>query len=90
MHGGGRAPGRGRGRAADAQLTLPTPKVQFEKLKRAILEAVKAEPGLRSKNAICVRVKGGNKTEKLQAIEELLLDGGKLTDLGTGGGFRAV
>ncbi len=75
----------------DTQLDLEgLPKmVDVSALKRTVLQVLKREPGLTSKNAICTRLIG-NKTTKLQAIDELLEEG-KVTDLGQKtGGFRAV
>jgi predicted ATP-dependent serine protease len=69
--------------------TAQTPKANMAAVKRAVLAVVKAEPGLTSKNAICTRVTGGNKTVKLQAIAELLEER-MMVDLGDAGGFRAT
>ncbi|HSY20677.1 MAG TPA: DnaB-like helicase N-terminal domain-containing protein [Polyangiaceae bacterium] len=57
----------------------------FDALKTKIVELVKGEPTLTSKNAICARITGGNKTDKLQAIDELM-EAGRLVQLD--GGFR--
>ena len=54
---------------------------KFDQLKDSIVRVVREAGTLRSCNAICSRVKGGTKTDKLQAINELL-DEGKLAKSG--------
>lgn len=48
---------------------------KFLALKEAIWGLVQASPGLRTKNSICDRVAGGNKSAKCTAIDELVQDG---------------
>lgn len=54
-------------------------------LKRAIVDAVRAEGEVKSKNVICGLVRGGNKSLKLDAIEDLLTTG-QLMSVGSNGG----
>jgi hypothetical protein len=56
----------------------------FDALKARIVAVVRAERDLDSKNAICSRITGANKTDKLQAIAELL-KAGKLAQPGGDG-----
>ena len=62
------------------------PGERFARLKDQILAVVRDHRGLKSANAICERVHGGNKGTRLQAIRELL-DEGKLVG-GDGSEFR--
>jgi len=54
---------------------------RFEALKKQILMTVRQCGDLRSKNAICDRLEGGNKSKKLTAIQELI-DEGRLMQVG--------
>ena len=56
-------------------------------LKETIFQLVASTPGLRTKNSICDRVTGGNKSAKCTSIDELL-DEGRL--IISDGGFIAV
>jgi hypothetical protein len=62
---------------------------EFEALKGRVIDLVKREHNLKSKNAICARLTGGNKTVKLQAIDELV-DEGMLVQLGGEGNVFRV
>lgn len=55
------------------------------RLRSAILEAVRSEGEVKSKNVICGLVRGGNKALRLEAIDELLA-AGMLVSLGPNGG----
>jgi hypothetical protein len=69
------------------QVRPPTaPGERFARLKDQVLAVVRDHRGLKSANAICERVRGGNKGSRLQAIHELL-DEGKLVG-GEGTEFR--
>jgi hypothetical protein len=48
---------------------------KFLALKETIFQLVATTPGLRSKNSICDRVTGGNKSAKYTAIDELVQEG---------------
>jgi hypothetical protein len=61
---------------------------RFEGLKGEVLAVVKAEAALKSLNAICNRVAGGNKTSKLDAIRELLDEGRLIQPGGEGSPFH--
>jgi hypothetical protein len=54
---------------------------RFTKLKAQVVDLVRGNHELTSGNAICARVRGGNKSDKLQAIRELL-DEGRLVQPG--------
>lgn len=63
------------------------PAQKFDELKKRVLTIVRQHNGLKSKNAICERIEGGNKSKKLTAIQELI-DEKKLVQVG--GTFRAA
>lgn len=70
----------------DAPRSTGRPETSFGDVRLAVLEVVRAEPGLPSANAIIVRCKIGGRADRLQAVKELESEG--FISL-VGGGFRA-
>jgi AAA domain-containing protein len=70
-------------------VSSPKAKTAFAELKDRIVDLVRHESALDSKNAICSRVVGANKTDKLQAIAELLKAGKLVQPGGEGSPFHA-
>lgn len=65
------------------------PTLKYETMKLAIWEAIKASPGLQSKNAVCARVELGSRQNRLLALDELVEEG-KVVNGGETHGFRSV
>ena len=63
---------------------------KFDTLRDSILTLIADSPNLTSRNAICARVTGGSKPEKLEAIRELLAERQIEQPAGDRTPFRAV
>ena len=57
-------------------------------MKSKVLDLVRSDPTLESRNAICLRLTGGNKSVKLGAIDELIEEGRLVQPGGDGSPFR--